>query len=145
VILRTRPWPAASRWFAGPLDPFEARRHLYRPTSILWDGTTTWVCLEGHPEDVDAQAGLVGVSAIDGPPPLPTGGRASMAPGDLAGLTGRFVAEIGVGVVHLDTPVAPAPPEAAVVELHRRLKAVFDPAGRLNPGRSPLPDMVGAP
>src|SRR5262249_21997128 len=52
VILRTRPRPACSQWFAGPVDPFELRRRLYRPVSILWDGETTWVWLEGHPADV---------------------------------------------------------------------------------------------
>jgi FAD/FMN-containing dehydrogenase len=138
VILRTRPVPAASRWFAGATDPFELRRRLYRPTSILWDGITTWVCLEGHPADVAAQAAVTNLDEVDGPPPLPEGGRRSLAPGDLSRLTGRFVAEIGVGVVQTDEPVAPVAPAPAVVELHRRVKAVFDPTGRLNPGRSVL-------
>jgi FAD/FMN-containing dehydrogenase len=51
---------------------------------------------------------------------------------------GRFVAEVGVGVVHRERPVPPSPPSPVVVELHRRLKDVFDPRQRLNPGRSPL-------
>ena len=148
VILRTRPVPAASRWFAGPGDPFDVRRRLYRPTAILWDGTTTWVCLEGHPDDVAAQAALTGLDEVGGPPPLPAGGRRSMPPAGLATLpglaetTGRFVAEVGVGVVHTDTPVVPVAPAAAVVELHQRIKAAFDPRGRLNPGRSVLPGVV---
>jgi glycolate oxidase FAD binding subunit len=151
VILRTRPRPAVSRWFAGAADPFEVRRRLYRPTSILWDGVTTWVCLEGHPADVDAEAVAAGLPEVDGPPPIPSAGRASRPAADLAGLaglaglTGRFVAEVGVGVVHLDAPVPAPPADPVVVALHERLKTAFDPTGRLNPGRSALPGTVAAP
>jgi FAD/FMN-containing dehydrogenase len=145
VILRTRPRPSVSQWFAGSADPFELRRRLYRPASILWDGTTTWVCLEGHPGDVEAQAAVAALDAVGGPPALPTAGRRSLPPGELAALTGGFVAEIGVGVVHLDQPAATHPLDPGLDDLHRRLKAAFDPTGRLNPGRSPLPDMVTGP
>jgi FAD/FMN-containing dehydrogenase len=61
-----------------------------------------------------------------------------MPPSALRGLDGRFVAEIGVGLVHLDEPAAAAPPSDEVVALHRRIKGAFDPTGRLNPGRDPL-------
>jgi glycolate oxidase FAD binding subunit len=136
VILRTRPRPEVSRWFAGEADPFALLAALYRPTAILWDGTTTWVGLDGHPDDVAAQAALAGLPEVEGPPALPTGGRASLPPGELPGLTGRFVAEIGVGIVHLDAPAPVVTVDPAAAEVHRRLKALFDPTGRLNPGRS---------
>ncbi len=136
VILRTRPRPEVSRWFAGEADPFALLAALYRPTAILWDGATTWVGLDGHPDDVATQAALAGLPEVDRPPALPTGGRASLPPGELRGLTGRFVAEIGVGIVHLDGPAPPVAVDPAVADVHRRLKALFDPTGRLNPGRS---------
>jgi glycolate oxidase FAD binding subunit len=137
VILRTRPRPAVRQWLAGAADPFDVRRRLYRPASILWDGVTTWVCLEGHPADVLAQSGLVPeLREVEGPPPLPSGGRQSLPPGELRGLSGTFVAEVGVGVVHLPEAPPPRVVDPAVAALHRRLKAGFDPSGRLNPGRS---------
>ncbi|MDQ1494388.1 MAG: glycolate oxidase binding subunit [Actinomycetota bacterium] len=138
VILRTRPRPAISRWFAGAADPFALHARLFRPASVLWDGTTTWVCLEGHPRDVEEQAAVAGLADASGPPPLPTGGRRSLAPSALRGLEGVFVAEVGVGVVHVAEPAPRRTPDAARRELHRRLKDSFDPNHRLNPGYDPL-------
>ena len=56
VILRCLPIPAASQWLTGRVDPFEVRDLLYRPSSILWDGDSTWVLLEGHGDDVASEA-----------------------------------------------------------------------------------------
>ena len=139
VVLRTRPLPAVSRWFAGETDPFALVGRLYRPTSVLWDGLTTWVLLEGHGADVEAQARVAGLPEVEGPPPIPTGGRVSLRPSALRALSGEFVAQVGVGVVHLRTPVGSRPEiPGPVLQLHRRLKSSFDPAGRLNPGRDVL-------
>jgi len=137
VVLRVRPRPAASRWLRGDGDPFELRRRLHRPTSILWDGTTTWVLLEGHPADVEAETATCGTDylEVDGPPPVPTAGRESVRPSALRHLQGAFLAEVGVGVVHRPHPVEPAPPHPSTRELQQRVKTLFDPSGRLNPGR----------
>jgi glycolate oxidase FAD binding subunit len=134
VILRTRPRARYEQWFSGPVDPEEALARLYRPVSVLWDGTATWVLLEGDERDVEAQAGALDLRAADGAPPLPTGGRWSISPGAFRWLTGEFVVEVGVGVVHHAEPPPPRPVDPAVAALHQRLKAGFDPSGRLNPG-----------
>jgi glycolate oxidase FAD binding subunit len=137
VVLRVRPRPAVSRWLRGEADPFALRGRLHRPSAILWDGTTTWVLLEGHGGDVDAEAVACGTgfAEVDGPPPVPAAGRESLRPAALRSLTGAFLAEIGVGVVHRPHPVEPAAPDPSTRELQRRVKTLFDPTGRLNPGR----------
>jgi hypothetical protein len=109
---------------------------LHQPSSILWDGSTTWVLLEGHSSDVDAQASTAGLPEVDGPPALPSGGRVSMRPSALRTLTGTFVAEIGVGIVHTDDAPPAVELTPGVAELNRRVKTGFDPNGRLNPGRT---------
>lgn len=139
VVLRTRPVPPSSRWFAGPADPSAVRARLHRPAAVLWDGATSWVWLEGHGVDVEAEGRVLaelGIEPVEGPPPLPAhrhaGGDATPADG------ARYVAEVGTGVVHRDDPpVVPEPP-GPVAALHRRVKQALDPAGRLNPGRDPL-------
>jgi glycolate oxidase FAD binding subunit len=133
VILRTRPVPLLSQWCSVPAsEPFTLFATLHRPVSVLWDGTTAWALLEGHPADIAEQVSLTGMRAVDGPPPLPPG-RTSLAPSCIGALTGTFVAEVGVGIVHGDAP-RPTTISTANVEVGRRVKHELDPGGRLNPG-----------
>lgn len=134
VILRTRPRARFEQWFCGEVEPALVVASLYRPTSVLWDGTTTWVLLEGDQRDVIDQVAGLPLMPTDGPPPVPTGGRWSIAPSKIGSLSGEFVVEVGVGLVHHRDPAPPRAVAPAIDELHRRIKQHFDPAGRLNPG-----------
>ena len=136
VTLRCLPRPPHSQWFASDRDPFELRWALYRPTAMLWDGASTAVLLEGHPADVEAEALAHGLAPAAGPPEIPSAGRTSHPPADLRHLTGSFVAEVGVGVVHWATPPAVEVDPPPSLALQQRLEATFDPDGRLNPGRA---------
>jgi glycolate oxidase FAD binding subunit len=153
VVLRCRPRPEVEGWWVGEdADPFRLAAALYRPLSVMWDGTHTWVGLAGYEADVRAQAETVlGASfrQVAGPPQPPGRGRRSRPPGSLrllpreTGVEGEWLAEVGVGLVHCTAAVAdrlaPEPaPSPAVVGLHRAIKDRFDPDGRLNPGRCPL-------
>jgi glycolate oxidase FAD binding subunit len=142
VVLRTKPIGEADQWFAADgADPFAAFRALYRPSAVLWNGERTWVHLEGHAGDVArALSSLKAVGSfepVEGPPALPPH-RWSLRPSQLQTIadlaTGPFVASIGVGLVHATEPQAEAPRASAVA---RRVKELFDPTGRLNPGRRP--------
>ena len=56
VILRTNPIPATSRWLVSTdADPLAITDTVLAPSAVLWDGSTTWVELEGHSADVDAE------------------------------------------------------------------------------------------
>ena len=153
VVLRCRPRPEVERWWSAEgVDPFAVFAGLYRPLAVLWDGATTWVGLAGYRADVDAQAARVlagPFTPVEGPPAVPGRHRRSLAPAalrqvpDRVGPAGRWLAEVGVGVLHCDgradALLARPAPSPAVVDLHRAVKERFDPTGRLNPGRSPLP------
>jgi glycolate oxidase FAD binding subunit len=156
VVLRCVPRPERESWWVGEeADPFEIAATLYRPLSVLWDGTRTWVGLAGFAADVTAQSrAILGsrFSPADGPPPRPGPERRSRAPGTLrhvpeevatAGPGSGWLAEVGVGLVHCTQEVAArlgARPsvDAGVRRLHESVKGRFDPHRRLNPGRSVL-------
>lgn len=141
VILRTNPVPPTSRWYSAPaIDPADVLDTLLAPSCVLWDGSTTWVEIEGHAADVDAEARAletVGPFAeTNGPPELPPH-RWSVPPSKAQRLptTGRSIAAVGLGLVFADEPAPTRPLDPPVAELHRRIKDNFDPTGRLNPGR----------
>ena len=145
VILRTNPIPAVNRWLVSDdVDPFAILDTILRPSAVLWNGERTWVELEGHAPAVEAEAqrlATIGTWTDDsaGPELLPY--RWTLAPAELRD-TSRFagesfVASIGVGTVL--SSLAPPPPavDPGVQALADRVKAQFDPRGRLNPGRMP--------
>jgi len=143
VILRTNPIPAVQRWFSSTdADPFVAHHTLLAPGSVLWNGTTTRVQLVGHGVDVEADiarlAAIGDFVEVDASA-APAGHRWSLPPAELANLadhdTGTFVAEVGVGIVHCERPQPPRSLSAGATLIHKRMKAEFDPTGRLNPGR----------
>jgi glycolate oxidase FAD binding subunit len=164
LILRTNPIPSVSRWVVcDEADPFALDDLLLRPSAVLWDGGRTWVHLEGHGPDVDADLArlsqLAPFSEVGGPPVLPPrrwslpparlrslgSGRATpegipASPQDAVARAGGlpvapFVASVGVGTVWASSPTPVATPDPVAAGVSRRLKANFDPTGRLNPGR----------
>ena len=145
VVLRTNPIPPTSLWVtSSDADPFAAFDLLLRPSAILWDGECTWLQLEGHEPDVLAERNLLSTLGTfqdsPSPPALPPH-RWSLAPGQLRALgnrdTGAFVASVGVGTVWADSPQPARSPDSTSLEIAARMKQLFDPSGRLNPGRAP--------
>ena len=151
VVLRTRPIPEVEEWLSGPVDPALVLDQLATAATVFWDGARTWVRLSGLDVDVAAEterAATIGLMPGADPPEPPQGGRWSLPPAELGSLPVRhpelrFLAEMGVGVVHADAAAPLRPVSTEVATLHRRIKSEFDPEGRLNPGRDPLAS-VGA-
>ena len=142
VTLRCLPIPAVTRWFTGFLDPFEIFNRMYRPSAILWDGNQVWVCIEGVVSDVAEQASLFDFEEVTGPPSLPTGGRLTVEPKELRGHVQkpgeRWVAEVGIGVIHTDCATPHRTISDVNLSLMKDLEDRLDPNNRLNPGRQVL-------
>lgn len=144
VILRTNPIPTTSVWYhSTDGDPFAAYDSLLHPSAVLWDGSETWVLVEGHPVDVKAETKVLQTTGryreTDGPPQLPPH-RWSLPPGQLRTLEvdhdlDQYVASVGVGTVFATTPQPKRSVDPVSAAISARMKHLFDPSGRLNPGR----------
>lgn len=144
VILRTNPIPPCRRWVSSnDVDPFVVPDTVLRPSTVLWNGATTWVELEGYGEAVDAEHRRLGAigsfDETEGPPELPEY-RWSLPPAALRNTIlgdGAWVASIGVGAAWATQPQPERPTDPVLVALSARVKGQFDPNGRFNPGRTP--------
>ena len=151
VVLRCGPRPPVTTWLVSTVvDPFAVQRQLYQPSFVGWTGVATYVCLEGSAIEVNADTAALRSIASDwsetAKPEIPGGSRVARRPSELRSApsdfpVGTWLAEIGVGVVHLDSSVAIAPEgvqlDPAVRALNVELKRAYDPTGRLNPGVTP--------
>jgi glycolate oxidase FAD binding subunit len=177
ACLRCRPRPATSVWSITDAPPDVVRACVFAPSTLLWDGSSTRYLIEGDADDVAVQLAAAGGVPLDAAPTWPDGphrGRTSIRPGAiidygraLDAIDGcRWIAEGGVGTVHVATDSAAALGEARAAALAaggwmlreagggegfdgfgrelpdpaiaRRLKAGFDPTGKFSPGRLPL-------
>ncbi len=141
VILRTHPRAPFEQWYCRSGTPWDLLRSLYRPVSLLWDGLRCFVLLEGDGRDVQHEADRHGLSACDAPDLSRRTHRWSVAPTQIeASLLqigvqpGEYLAEIGVGIIHLNSTPPPRTVNSQVALLHHRIKHNLDPEGRCNPG-----------
>ncbi|QBI18531.1 FAD-binding protein [Egibacter rhizosphaerae] len=113
ITLTVRPRPAAARWYrvAGRLDA-AARRELRTAASVLRDAGDTYVRLEGHPSDCDRDAERGGL--LEAPAPeVPSAVRIAVPPPEVEAvvgqLTGRYLVEEGLGIIHADASATEVP------------------------------------
>lgn len=154
VILRTNPKPQTSIWFhSASIDPFQLRDRASSTAVIITDGRQVWFLLEGYGPVVAADHALITqlgpMAEIQAPPPLPPC-RWSLPQHHVRALvdrqpvsdgtplpTGPFMASVGTGLVWAEQPQPRRTLDPVVKTINDRLKANFDPSGRLNPGRDP--------
>ncbi len=150
VVLRCGPLPQRRGWWSAVnVDPWDVRRSLFRPSSILWDGTRTYVQLEGSEAEFHAEVrALPGRMWAPSEPPMLPDTRSLLDPTTLKRLRHEdpsvvlglaapsWIAELGAGVVH-GVAIPASPMAAPILDLNRRMKDALDPMGRLNPGVLP--------
>ncbi|MEI8001521.1 MAG: FAD-binding protein [Actinomycetes bacterium] len=150
VTLRCEPRPAASSWFACPYPGDVALARAYRPSTVLTDGRTSTVLVEGAGADLDEEQRRLGGVPTGDPLPLPTGphrGRIAVRPralaacgADLDALELRWCAEAGIGTVHVATDDEDRLAEArAVAATHGGWMLREAGAPGLDPFGTPLP------
>lgn len=140
VVLRTRPRPLCTRWFVGDVATADQVHHvttsLHRPSALLWDSQRMWVCLEGHPADVEEEWSrrLPGFALTESEPDVRDRHRVRLDPRDALGrASSECLVEVGRGVVHSVSPIEEPRADGASRTIIRRLKDSFDPDHRLNP------------
>jgi len=143
VILRTNPIPAASIWLTSPdCDPFAVLDTVRSPSAVLFTQGRTWVQLEGHGPDIEAERkklDTIGAfTETEGGPQLPMH-RWSLTPAELRRFDGPAdsVLSIGVGTVWSSVPQPSRQLAGPNLLIASRLRREFDPTGRFNPGRNP--------
>ena len=107
VIMRTRPRAAFEQWFTTHRRSVGDRARAL-PTDVACSGTARrrGCCSRAIPAMSPTRRSRPRWTAAIRRASCRSGGRWSMRPADLASLpgTGRFVAEIGVGIVHHELP-----------------------------------------
>ncbi len=177
TTLRCQPRPETAAWFADRRRSVRGPpRHLPARRASRGTATAPALLLEGIGADVAAERAAIGAPSEPSPPPAwPTGthrGRISVRPSALPGLAPaldaagvRWLAEVGVGTVHVaadDEPALAVARAAAAgcggwllreagapsldgfgralpnAKLMERVRAAFDPTAKLSPGRLPI-------
>jgi len=138
VILRTRPQSEKSVWLRGGLSPEEARHICFRPSSLLWNGEETFIQLEGYGVNVDSEIlklKNLGYEELGLKCPI-----------SIPSFRHKFVDGMSLdnGIIDVYSSILYKSVEASepkhseeVLRLGNRVRKMFDPLGRLNPGRDP--------
>ena len=116
VIIRTRPRPhTRSGSPRRPTIRFRSSPACTGRSSVLWNGSQPVGSARRASRRCRRTSRRPARStACDGPPPLPSGSRRVVAPSAVGALTGEFVAEVGVGIVHHADPL-PGRPTSRIV------------------------------